>query len=312
MNIPVARSLFLYLRLKKMNTVSQTATAPRRRPLFFRKAVDALVSVFSIFAVAIAVGCMAWIILTVLIEGLPALDIGFLSNPSKPYGIPDSGIANALLGTVFITLCAAAISVPLAIAAGIFLAEYGQKGKIAATLRFSANVMMGMPSVIVGLFVYTILVIPMGNFSGFAGAISLAIIMFPVIMRTTEDMLAMVPNTLRESALALGMSRARTTLCIICRAAKNGLLTGVLLSLARVSGETAPLLFTAMFADSWPFGFFSEPTANMPVLITEYATGSPFEEMHTAGWGAALVIAFLVLALNIFTRVVFRDRNKKA
>lgn len=296
----------------KMNTIAQTAVPARRRPLLFRKLLDRAVGIFSIFAVAVAVGGMAWILLTVITEGLHVLDLGFLSNPSKPYGVPGAGIANALLGTVIITLVAAIISVPLAIAAGIFLSEYGQKGKVAAILRFSANVMMGMPSVIVGLFVYTILVIPTGNFSGFAGAVALAIIMFPVIMRTTEDMLAMVPNTLRESALALGMSRARTTLCIICRAAKNGLLTGVLLSLARVSGETAPLLFTAMFADAWPTEFFTQPTANMPVLITEYATNSPFEEMHAAGWGAALVIAFLVLALNIFTRVVFRDRHQKS
>lgn len=290
-------------------TISTAPVPPRRRPLFFRKALDTAVVAFSVFAVAVAVGGMAWIIFTVLANGVPAIDFGFLTNPSKPYGIPDSGIANALLGTLLVTACAAAISVPLAVAAGIFLAEFGRKGKVSAALRFSANVMMGMPSVIVGLFVYTILVIPTGDFSGFAGAVALAIIMFPVIMRTTEDMLVMVPDTLRESALALGMSRARTTLCIICRAAKNGLLTGVLLSLARVSGETAPLLFTAMFADSWPSGFFSEPTANMPVLITEYATNSPFEEMHSAGWGAALVIAVVVLAVNVFTRVAFRDRK---
>lgn len=295
-----------------MATISSVSSASpaRRRPLFFRKAIDAFVSVFSLLAVGIAVGGIAWILYTLISHGLPALNLSFLTNPSKPYGIPDSGIANALIGTLMITLCAAAIAVPLAIAAGIFLAEFGKKSKVAAALRFSANVMMGMPSVIVGLFVYTILVIPTGNFSGFAGAVALAIIMFPVIMRTTEDMLAMVPDTLRESALALGMSRTRTTLCIICRAAKNGLLTGILLSLARVSGETAPLLFTAMFADAWPSGFFSEPTANMPVLITEYSTNSPFEAMHTAGWGAALVIALAVLAVNIFTRVAFRDRKQ--
>ncbi len=285
-------------------------TQAKRRPLFWRKTLDAIVSAFSLFAVVLAVGSMLWILFTVVAEGLQVIDWGFLTNPSKPYGLPDAGIANALLGTAFVTGVAALIAVPLAIAAGIYLSEFGKKGSVPATLRFSANVMMGMPSVIVGLFVYTILVIPTGNFSGFAGAVALAIIMFPVIMRTTEDMLAMVPDTLRESALALGMSRARTTLCIICRAAKNGLLTGVLLSLARVSGETAPLLFTAMFADSWPTGFFDEPTANMPVLITEYATNSPFEKMHAAGWGAALVITLLVLAINIFARVAFRERKK--
>lgn len=296
----------------EISVVSVSVVSPRRRTLFFRKATDFVVGVFSVFAVALAVGAMAWILFTVVSRGVPAIDFGFLTHPSKPYGLPDSGIANALLGTLFITACAAAIAVPLAVAAGIFLAEFGRRGRIASVLRFSANVMMGMPSVIVGLFVYTILVIPTGRFSGFAGAVALAIIMFPVIMRTTEDMLLMVPDALRESALALGMSRARTTLCIICRAAKNGLLTGILLSLARVSGETAPLLFTAMFADAWPTGFFSEPTANMPVLITEYATNSPFEEMHAAGWGAAFVIALAVLAVNVFTRIAFRDRTKKS
>lgn len=293
-------------------TLPPTPAFPHRRPLFFRKAVSFAVSVFSTLAVAVAVGGMAWIIWTVVVHGVPALGFGFLTQPSKPYGVPGAGIANALLGTFFITGCAALISVPLAIAAGIYLSEFGKRGKIAAALRFCANVMMGMPSVIVGLFVYTILVVPAGNFSGFAGAVALAIIMFPIIMRTTEDMLAMVPDALRESGLALGMSRARTTLCIVCRAAKNGLLTGVLLALSRVSGETAPLLFTAMFADAWitPRGFFSEPTANAPVLITEYATNSPFEEMHAAGWGAALVIMLLVLAVNIFARVAFRERAR--
>ncbi|MCD8283246.1 MAG: phosphate ABC transporter permease PstA [Opitutae bacterium] len=290
--------------------MTNITTNARRRPLFFRKALDSAVGAFSIVAVAAAVGGMAWILFTVISHGVPAISAEFLTNPTKPYGIPEAGIANALIGTFFITLCAAILAVPPAIAAGIFLSEFGKRGKLAAALRFSANVMMGMPSVIVGLFVYTILVVPTGRFSGFAGAVSLAIIMFPVVMRTTEDMLGMVPNTLRESALALGMSRARTTLAIVCRSAKNGMLTGILLALARVSGETAPLLFTAMFADSWPTGFFSEPTANMPVLITEYATNSPFEEMHSAGWGAALVIAIVVLAINIFTRVVFRDKHK--
>lgn len=290
---------------------SVSGAFPARRPLFFRKATDFVVSVFSVFAVVVAVGAMAWILFTVVSRGVPAIDFGFLTDPSKPYGIPDSGIANALLGTLFITVCAAAISVPLAVAAGIYLSEFGRKSKLGAMLRFSANVMMGLPSIIVGLFVYTILVVTTGHFSGFAGAVALAIIMFPLIMRTTEDMLAMVPDALRESGLALGMSRARTTLCIVCRAAKNGLLTGILLSLARVSGETAPLLFTAMFADAWPDRFFSEPTANMPVLITEYATNSPFEEMHTAGWGAALVIMLAVLAVNIFTRIAFRERARE-
>jgi len=297
---------------KQMNSqFNQTEHQAKRRPLRFRKWKDKLVRLFSIFSITLAVGGMAWILFTVISNGLSVIDFKFLTQPSKPYGIPDNGIANALIGTLLITLGAAALSVPPAIAGGIYLSEFGKYSKVGHFIRFSANVMMGIPSVIVGLFVYIILVIPTGSFSGFAGSVALAIIMFPLVMRTTEDMLAMVPYTLRESALALGMTRARTTLCIVARAAKNGLLTGILLGLARVSGETAPLLFTALFSDSWPTEFFSQPTANMPVLITEYATNSPFEEMHAAGWGAALIITLVVLLINIFTRIMFRTRHAK-
>ncbi|MBT9448600.1 phosphate ABC transporter permease PstA [Akkermansia glycaniphila] len=293
-----------------MNALALKKDMPRR-PMAFRKLTDLLIRLFSLFSIAVAVGGMAWILYTVIGHGVKVIDWSFLTNESKPYGTPESGIANALLGSLYITLGAAAIAVPLAMAAGIYLSEYGKNSRLAHILRFSANVMMGMPSIIVGLFVYVLLVVSTGNFSGFAGTVSLAIIMFPVVMRTTEDMLAMVPYTLRESALALGMTRTRTTLCIITRSAKNGLVTGILLSLARVSGETAPLLFTAMFADSWPTAYFSQPTANMPVLINEYTMNSPFEAMHSAGWGAALVMAGFILIVNILTRIIFHDNKQK-
>ena len=197
---------------------------------------------------------------------------------------------------------------PPAICAGIWLAEFGKQSRLADALRFSANVMMGMPSIVVGLFVYMILVAPMGASSGLAGSVSLAILMFPVVMRTTEDMLMMVPDTLRESGLALGLTRCRVTLQIICKAARNGMVTGVLLSVARVSGETAPLLFTAQFAQTWPNAFFNGPTASIPVLINNYGM-SNFEDLQTAGWGASLVIAVLVLSINIIARVAFRDKK---
>lgn len=285
-------------------------TKPKYRPLFWRKAKDRAVQVFSVISLAIAVGAMLWILGTILVRGAEVLGWDFLSNPSKPYGMPDAGIANALLGTLMITGFSVLIAVPPALAAGIWLAEFGKRmPRAAAAIRFCANVLMGMPSVIVGLFVYMILVVPMRGFSGLAGAVALAILMFPVVMRTTEDMMAMVPDTLRESGLALGMTRCRVTLSIICRAARNGLVTGVLLSVARVSGETAPLLFTALFADAWPTNFFGGPTANIPVLITEYATNSPFEAMHRAGWGAALVITLLVLTVNLSARVLFREKK---
>ncbi len=281
----------------------------RRRGLSFRKLSDRLVRLFSTIAVLLAVGAMLWIIIVVVIYGAKALQWSFFVNPSKPYGIPDGGIANALLGSVIITLGATLLATPPALAAGIALSEFKDYKKLMFLLRFSANVMMGMPSVLVGLFVYIIMVVPSGNFSGFAASVALAIIMFPVIMRTTEDMLAMVPYTLRESALALGMTRMRTTLHIVCMSARKGLLTGILLALSRVSGETAPLLFTAMFADGWPNNYFTGPTANMPVLITEYTTNSPFAAMHEAGWGAALVVTALVLIINVITRIIFREKG---
>lgn len=281
------------------------------RPLFLRKAQNLLLGIFSLISVAIAVGCMGWILWTVLEHGRHVINLEFLTSPSKPYGEVGAGIANALIGTILIAGLATLIAVPPGIAAGIYLSEFGKRGSLGATLRFCANVMMGVPSILVGLFIYVLIVVPTGHNSGFAGSVALAVIMFPVIMRTTEDMLAMVPDTLRESALALGMSRCRATLCIVARAARNGMATGVLLSLARVSGETAPLLFTAMFADTWPTHFFSQPTANMPVLINEYTMNSPFEEMNAAGWGAALIIAALILLLNIATRYIFREKKSR-
>ena len=284
-------------------------SAHQQRPLFLRKTWDSLLAVFSLFSITLALGGMGWILWCVLEQGLPCLTAEFLLSPSRPYGEPGAGVANALLGTLLITSGAALLAVPPALAAGIYLAEFGRKKRLADILRFCANVSMGLPSILVGLFVYVLIVIPTGNFSGFAGTVSLAIIMFPVVMRTTEDMMLMVPDTLRESALALGMTRLRTTLCIIFRACKNGLATGILLSLARVSGETAPLLFTVLFADTWPDHYFSEPTASLPVLISEYTMNSPFESMHQAGWGAALLIALAILLLNLITRLLFHEQR---
>ena len=216
---------------------------------------------------------------------------------------------NAILGTAIITLVATLLAVPAGMLGGICLSEFSRSSKFGNAVRFSANVMMGMPSIIVGLFIYTLLVMTTGNFSGFAGSVALAIIMFPVILRTTEDMLCMVPNALRESALAIGAPRWRITLAVVFRSAKNGLTTGVLLAVARVAGETAPLLFTALTSDAWPTGFFTQPTANLTVTMTEYATNSPFAEMHVRAWGAAFLITASVLTLNIFCRTILREKK---
>ena len=279
------------------------------RSLFFRKCINHLLSLFTFFSISVALGGMGWILYTVFVHGLPVLSWEFLTFPSKPYGEPGAGVGNALLGTLLMTLGATLLAVPPGLAGGVYLAEFGKHSSLASVLRFCANVLMGLPSILVGLFVYAVLVTNTGHFSGLAGTIALAVIMFPVILRTTEDMLLMVPDAMRESALALGMSRMRATLCIVARSARNGLATGILLSLARVSGETAPLLFTALFADTWPGGFFTEPTASAPVLITEYTTNSPFESMHAMGWGTALVIAAFILLVNIVTRCFFYENR---
>lgn len=281
-----------------------------RRSTLPRRIADSIFKITSAVSSSLGLFIMIVIVSTILYYGASMLSWEFLTSPSKPYGETGAGIANAILGTLLITFGAALIALPPALAAGIYLAEYGRDSKLASILRFTGNVLMGVPSVVVGIFVYALVVVTFGRFSGFAGSIALAFLMFPVVMRTTEDMLRMVNDSLRESVLALGETRSRGTLKVIFRAARGGILTGVLLALARVSGETAPLLFTALFADSWPTSYFSGPTASLPVLITDYTMNSPFEAMHRAGWGAAFVIAALVLAVNLISRH-YAEKEKK-
>lgn len=286
-----------------------TETALNPRGLFLRKLKNFTVIGVSAFGTVIAAVFLIWILWTILRNGAESLSVEFLTQPTKPYGVPGGGMLNAILGTALITLVATLLAVPAGMLGGVCLSEFARSSRFGNAVRFSANVMMGMPSIIVGLFIYTLIVMTTGRFSGFAGSVALAIIMFPVILRTTEDMLCMVPNALRESALAIGAPRWRITLAVVFRSAKSGLMTGVLLAVARVAGETAPLLFTALTSDAWPTGFFTQPTANLTVTMTEYATNSPFETMHIRAWGAALIITVAVLALNILCRTIFREKK---
>ncbi|MCI5798695.1 MAG: phosphate ABC transporter permease PstA [Victivallales bacterium] len=286
-----------------------TETALKPRGLFLRKLKNFTVIGVSAFGTVIAAVFLIWILWTILRNGAESLSVEFLTQPTKPYGVPGGGMLNAILGTTLITLVATLLAVPAGMLGGVCLSEFARSSRFGNAVRFSANVMMGMPSIIVGLFIYTLIVMTTGRFSGFAGSVALAIIMFPVILRTTEDMLCMVPNALRESALAIGAPRWRITLAVVFRSAKSGLMTGVLLAVARVAGETAPLLFTALTSDAWPTGFFTQPTANLTVTMTEYATNSPFETMHIRAWGAALIITAAVLALNILCRTIFREKK---
>ena len=286
-----------------------TETALKPRGLFLRKLKNFTVIGVSAFGTVIAAVFLIWILWTILCNGAESLSVEYLTQPTKPYGLPGGGMLNAILGTALITLVATLLAVPAGMLGGVCLSEFARSSRFGNAVRFSANVMMGMPSIIVGLFIYTLIVMTTGRFSGFAGSVALAIIMFPVILRTTEDMLCMVPNALRESALAIGAPRWRITLAVVFRSAKSGLMTGVLLAVARVAGETAPLLFTALTSDAWPTGFFTQPTANLTVTMTEYATNSPFETMHIRAWGAALIITAAVLALNILCRTIFREKK---
>lgn len=286
-----------------------TETALKPRGLSLRKLKNFTVIGVSAFGTVIAAVFLIWILWTILRNGAESLSVEFLTQPTKPYGVPGGGMLNAILGTALITLVATLLAVPAGMLGGVCLSEFARSSRFGNAVRFSANVMMGMPSIIVGLFIYTLIVMTTGRFSGFAGSVALAIIMFPVILRTTEDMLCMVPNALRESALAIGAPRWRITLAVVFRSAKSGLMTGVLLAVARVAGETAPLLFTALTSDAWPTGFFTQPTANLTVTMTEYATNSPFETIHIRAWGAALIITAAVLALNILCRTIFREKK---
>lgn len=286
-----------------------TETALKPRGLSLRKLKNFTVIGVSAFGTVIAAVFLIWILWTILRNGAESLSVEFLTQPTKPYGVPGGGMLNAILGTALITLAATLLAVPAGMLGGVCLSEFARSSRFGNAVRFSANVMMGMPSIIVGLFIYTLIVMTTGRFSGFAGSVALAIIMFPVILRTTEDMLCMVPNALRESALAIGAPRWRITLAVVFRSAKSGLMTGVLLAVARVAGETAPLLFTALTSDAWPTGFFTQPTANLTVTMTEYATNSPFQTMHIRAWGAALIITAAVLALNILCRTIFREKK---
>jgi phosphate transport system permease protein len=269
--------------------------------------MDGAVKAVSVLAAALGIGFLAWILVVVLRNGAAALNWRFLTSlPSAPGG-SGGGLGNAILGTALMTLLACALGVPVGMLAGVYLAEYGRGTRFATAVRFLANVMMGIPSIIIGLFVYAVLVLPTGHFSGWAGGVALALLVLPVVARTTEDMLALLPNALRESALALGAPHWRATLQILFRAARGGLLTGVLLAVARVSGETAPLLFTALNSPYWPRSL-SGPTANLTVTIFNYAM-SPYPAWQQAAWGASFIIAIGVLALTVVSRTLARERK---
>lgn len=279
----------------------------KTRPPWRRKVINLTVCLWAVFSAAFGIGILFWITAAVVIKGFRAFDLQFFTALPTPPGMPGGGVANAIVGTAVLTALATLAAVPVGLLAGVFLGEFGQESRIADYCRFAANVLMGLPSIIVGVFAYGLLVAPLGNFSGYAGAFALAVIMLPVVSRTTEDMVRLVPNTLREAALALGAPRWRVTLGIVFRAARSGLLTGILLAVARVSGETAPLLFTALNSPYW-LTSLAEPTPNLPVTIFDYAM-SPYADWQQKAWGASFLITLGILAVTVLTRWVIRERG---
>lgn len=258
-----------------------------------------------VVAVIIAVLPLLFILLNLVIKGAGSLSIAFFTRVPVPAGETGGGVANAIVGTLLIVGVASLIGVPLGVAAGIFCAEY-PGNRLATVSRFVADVMNGTPSIVVGVFAWTLIVARQKHFSALAGSCALAMLMIPMVMRTTEELIKLVPNSLREAALALGYARWRTSLSIILRTALPGIVTGSLLSVARVSGETAPLLLTALGSQYFSLNI-NQPMAALPLTVFQYAIG-PYEEWHRFAWAAALVLILVVFLLSVLARLATRRR----
>jgi phosphate transport system permease protein len=264
-----------------------------------RRATNLVALSLSMAAAAFGIFWLVAILWTLLYNGLGALGTSIFTLNTPPPGVA-GGLLNAIYGSVVMTLLATAVGTPIAIMAGTYLAEYSRGNTLGQIIRFINDILLSAPSIIIGLFIYGVMVVPMGHFSAWAGAMALAVIVIPVVVRTTEDMLNLVPASLREAAAALGAPRWKVIVMIAYRAARNGMITGVLLAVARISGETAPLLFTALSNQFWSTDM-NAPMANLPVAIFRFAL-SPYEDWQQLAWAGALLITFTILILNISAR----------
>ena len=271
-----------------------------------RKRANFIGLVLSMSAMVIGLVFLLWILAILMFKGFSALSIDLLTHVSPAPGTPGGGLSNAIVGSLMIVLSCSLLSTPIGVLAGVYLSEYGDRSKSAAVTRFVNDIMLSAPSIVIGLFVYALVVVPSKHFSGWAGTIALSLIAIPVVVRTTENMLKLVPVSLREAAFALGAPKWKVSTTVVLKAAKSGVMTGLLLALARVSGETAPLLFTALNNQFFSLDM-NKPMANLPVMIFQFAM-SPYENWVNLAWGGALLITLTVLALNIIARVVFREK----
>ncbi len=278
----------------------------RRERWAARARVNRLALALSLLAMAFGVFWLLWILWETLRLGLGGLHWAVFTQMTPPPG-EAGGLANALFGSLVMVLLATGVGTPIGILTGVYLAEYGRRGWLATSTRFVGDILLSAPSIVIGLFVYTVVVARFKSFSGWAGMIALALIVIPIVIRTTESMLLLVPPSLREAAYALGAPKWKVVTFVSLRAARAGVLTGVLLALARIAGETAPLLFTALNNQFWSADL-AKPMASLPVTIFKFAM-SPYENWQQLAWTAVLLITLAVLALNILARVLARQKN---
>jgi phosphate transport system permease protein len=288
--------------LKNMNNTSNIDAAIFAK----RKRANKIGLTLSMGAMVLGMVFLFWILSVLVIKGFSALDLSLFTHSTPAPGSDGGGLANAIVGSLLLVGTCTLVSTPIGVLAGLYLSEYGDRSRVAAITRFVTDIMLSAPSIVIGLFVYAFVVAQVRHFSGWAGTVALALIAIPVVVRTTENMLRLVPGSLREAAYALGTPKWKVAFKVTLRAAQSGVITGILLALARVSGETAPLLFTALNNQ-----FFSTnmnaPMANLPVVIFQFAM-SPYDNWVELAWGGALLITFAVLGLNILARVVFREK----
>ena len=287
-------------------TAAATAAPTQASAALYRRRLrtNRINLILSMAAMAFGMIFLLWILIILFGKGFAALSPTLFTQMTPPPG-SEGGLANAIFGSIIIVAAATFISTPIGIMAGIYLAEFGKDGWVARVTRFINDILLSAPSIVIGLFVYTVYVAPVQHFSGWAGSVALALIAVPVVVRTTENMLHLVPASLREAAVALGAPMWKVILMVTLRAVRGGVITGILLAVARISGETAPLLFTALNNQFWS-GDMNAPMANLPVVIFQFAM-SPYEDWKTLAWGAALLITLTVLVLNILARTLFHQ-----
>ena len=288
-------------------SASAALTASRASHHARRKLVNRVALVLSLAAMAFGIFWLMWILFETIRLGFGGLALATFSEMTPPPMAETGGLANAIFGSLVMVGLATLLGTPIGIMAGIYLAEYGQKGWLGSATRFINDILLSAPSIVIGLFIYSAVVAPMKSFSGFAGVLALALIVIPVVIRTTENMLSLIPNAMREAAYALGTPKWRVIMTITLKSAWSGVMTGILLALARISGETAPLLFTALSNQFWTNDLGS-PMASLPVTIFKFAM-SPYENWQKLAWAGVFIITIGVLLLNIAARVLFRNKH---